>query len=103
MISVDIIYRQTLDNSDIIVTMNDLRVPPNSVEAERAVLGCIFLDSIGRSEDRVLDECRSQGVVAETFYNPANRIIYTVILEMIWKKKVMNKVIILPRDFQKRS
>lgn len=95
MISVDIIYRQTLDNSDIIVTMNDLRVPPNSVEAERAVLGCIFLDSIGRSEDRVLDECRSQGVVAETFYNPANRIIYAVILEMMMASKPVDALSVI--------
>ena len=55
--------------------MNDLKTPPNSVEAERAVLGSILLDTAGRDE-RVMDVCQSAGVVPETFYDPRNRTIY---------------------------
>ena len=62
--------------------MNDLKTPPHSAEAERAVLGSILLDTTGQSDDRVMDECRSRGIVPEAFYDPCNRAIYTVMLEM---------------------
>lgn len=52
------------------------------MEAERAVLGSILLDTTGRGEDRVMDECRSRGVVADAFYDPANKAIYSTMLEM---------------------
>ncbi len=59
--------------------MTDMKTPPNNVEAERAVLGCILLDTTGRDE-RVMDICQSAGVVAETFYDPRNRTIYSEML-----------------------
>ena len=62
--------------------MDDLKTPPHNLEAERAVLGSILLDTTGRSDGRVMDECRSRGVVAETFYDPGNRAIYAAMLEM---------------------
>ena len=52
------------------------------MEAERAVLGSILLNTTGRGEDRVMDECRSRGVVADAFYDPANKAIYSTMLEM---------------------
>lgn len=70
--------------------MNDLKTPPNNTEAERAVLGCILLDTAGRSDDRVMDECRSRGVVDETFFNPANRAIYSVMLSMSMASKPLD-------------
>ena len=62
--------------------MENFRTPPNSAEAERAVLGSILLDTTGRSDDRVMDECRTRGIVPEAFYHPANQTIYSVMLEM---------------------
>ena len=62
--------------------MDTMRVTPNSVEAERAVLGSILLDTANRGEDRVMDECRTRGIVAAAFYDPCNRAIYEVMLEM---------------------
>ena len=62
--------------------MDNLKIPPNSLEAERAVLGSILLDTTGRSDDRVMDACRARGVVPEAFYDPSNRAIYAMMLEM---------------------
>ena len=62
--------------------MNEMRTPPSNVEAERAVLGSILLDAVGRSGDRVMDVCLTGGVTAETFYDPRNRTLYGVMLEM---------------------
>ncbi len=70
--------------------MNDLKTPPNNVEAERAVLGSILLDTTGRSDDRVLDECRSRGVIPEVFYDPCNRAIYSEMLEMSMAMKPLD-------------
>ena len=70
--------------------MSDLKTPPNNVEAERAVLGSILLDTAGRSDDRVMDECRTRGVVPETFYDPCNRMIYGVMLEMSLASKPLD-------------
>ncbi len=59
-----------------------MKTPPHSTEAERAVLGCILLDTVGRSDDRVMDECRTRGVVPEAFYDPCNRLVYQTMLDM---------------------
>ena len=71
-------------------SMSDLKTPPNNVEAERAVLGSILLDTAGRSDDRVMDECRTRGIVPEAFYDPCNRAIYTVMLEMSMASKPLD-------------
>ena len=62
--------------------MQDLKTPPNNVEAERAVLGSIMLDTTGRSGDRVMDLCLTSGISPETFYDPRNRAIYAAMLAM---------------------
>ena len=62
--------------------MSELKTPPHNLEAERAVLGSILLDTTGRSDGRVMDECRSRGVVPETFYDPANRAIFMAMMAM---------------------
>ena len=75
--------------------MENLKTPPNSVEAERAVLGSILLDTTGRSDDRVMDECRTRGIVPEAFYDPANRSIYTVMLEMSMASKPLDALALI--------
>ena len=61
--------------------MNDMKTPPNNVDAERAVLGSILLDTTGRDE-RVMDVCQSAGVIPETFFDPRNRAIYKEMMTM---------------------
>ncbi len=61
--------------------MNDMKTPPNNIDAERAVLGSILLDTTGRDE-RVMDVCQSAGVVPETFFDPRNRAIYGEMMAM---------------------
>jgi len=62
--------------------MNDLKTPPNNIEAERAVLGSILLDATGSSGDRVMDLCASGGIIPDTFFDPRNRAIYAAMLDM---------------------
>ena len=59
-----------------------MKTPPNNVEAERAVLGSILLDTTGRSDGRVMDLCLTSQVAPETFYDPRNRVIYSAMLAM---------------------
>lgn len=54
-----------------------LRAPPSSIEAERGVLGSILLDS-----HRVMDICEENHVVAETFYDNRNQMIYETLRGM---------------------
>ena len=72
-----------------------MKMPPHNTEAERAVLGCILLDTVGRGEDRVMDECRSRGVVAESFYDPACRLVYQTMIEMNRASKPLDAVSIV--------
>ena len=62
--------------------MENFKTPPSNVEAERAVLGSILLDTTGRSGDRVMDLCLTGGISPESFYDPRNRAIYSAMIEM---------------------
>ena len=66
-----------------------MKTPPNSVEAERAVLGSILLDTTGRDE-RVMDVCQSSGVTPETFFDPRNRAIYAEMQRMARESKPLD-------------
>ncbi len=72
--------------------MQDFKTPPNNTDAERAVLGCILLDTTNRSGDRVMDICLSSGVTAESFYDPRNREIFGMMLEMNRASKPLDMV-----------
>ncbi len=75
--------------------MNDLKTPPHNLEAERAVLGSVLLDTTGHGDDRVMDECRTRGIVPESFYNPCNRAIYTVMQEMSLASKPLDALALI--------
>ena len=66
-----------------------MKTPPNSIEAERAVLGSILLDTTGRDE-RVMDVCQSAGVVPDTFFDPRNRAIYSEMQKMARESKPLD-------------
>ena len=53
------------------------RVPPHSVEAEEQLLSAILLDG-----GEMLDRADDAGIAAESFYVPANRVIYARLLAM---------------------
>jgi replicative DNA helicase len=53
------------------------RVPPQSEEAERAVLGAVLMDS-----ERVLDLCVERQIVPECFYHGWHRALYEFFLQM---------------------
>ena len=81
--------------SVIMGRMDNFKTPPSNVEAERAVLGSILLDTAGRSDDRVMDECRTRGIVPEAFYDPCNRAIYSVMLEMSMQSKPLDALALI--------
>jgi len=64
------------------------RVPPHSVEAEKAVLGSILLDP------RVLDDVATQ-LVADDFYVDAHRRIYARILEMHAENRTIDLMLLV--------
>ena len=72
--------------------MNDLKTPPHNSEAERAVLGAILLDATGRNSDRVFDECRSRGIISDTFYEPVNRVIYDTMNKLSLASKPIDAI-----------
>ena len=72
-----------------------LKMPPHSLEAERALLGSILLDANGRGEDRVMDECRGEGLTADAFYGPANRLIYATMTDMALHSKPLDALTLI--------
>jgi replicative DNA helicase len=61
------------------------RIPPHSEEAERGVLGSALLDA-----SRVLDLCVERRLSAESFYVPAHRLLYEILLGMLEKGKAVD-------------
>ena len=57
-----------------------LRTPPNSLEAERGVLGSILLE-VGH-DSRVLDLCIEKGITADAFVSTPHRLIFETLTEM---------------------
>ena len=53
------------------------RIPPHSEEAERGVLGSALIDA-----ERVVDLCIEKRLTPESFYAPAHRVLFEVLLEM---------------------
>ncbi|MCQ2368438.1 MAG: replicative DNA helicase [Kiritimatiellae bacterium] len=72
--------------------MNEVKTPPNSTEAERAILGAILVDTYGRNSDRVMDLCLSSSVTAAAFFNPRNRTIFAAMVEMNRLSKPLDPV-----------
>ena len=70
----------------------DIKTPPHSMEAERAVLGCIFLDTAGAGGERIMDLCLSEGLTADSFFDPRNRGIFATMLAMNRAGKPLDSV-----------
>ncbi len=61
---------------------DNMKTPPNNIEAERAVLGSVLLDTTSRNGDRVMDLCLTNGIGEESFFDPRNRVVYATMLAM---------------------
>jgi len=72
-----------------------MKTPPSSVEAERAVLGAILLDASTRSGDSIMDLCLSEGVGAETFFDPKNRLVFSEMLAMNRASKPLDAITLM--------
>ena len=70
-------------------------VPPHSLEAERAVLGAVLIDS--RAVDDVAEE-----VGADDFYSGAHATIFGLILEL-WQKNEPVDVVLLNEELARRG
>lgn len=53
------------------------RSPPHSAEAEEHVIACCLLDG-----EETIERCRSHRISAESFYFPANRLLFEVITDL---------------------
>lgn len=70
--------------------MNDLKTPPSNADAERAVLGSILLDTTSRNGDRVMDLCSMNRIVADSFFDPRNRVVYEAMTAMTRASKSLD-------------
>jgi replicative DNA helicase len=68
------------------------RVPPNSEEAERGVLGSVLLDPM-----KVMDLCIENQLSPESFYVPAHRVVFGVMLEMTKQGTVIDALTVAER------
>jgi len=68
------------------------RVPPHSEEAEQAVLGSVLIDAA-----RVLDICVESQLVGDSFYVPAHRVLYEMLLEMSSRGDVIDALTVSER------
>jgi replicative DNA helicase len=75
--------------------MNEIKTPPNNVEAEKAVLGAVLLDAVNKTGDKVIDICLSSGVNADTFFDPRNKIVYSTMLAMNRASKPLDAITLM--------
>lgn len=68
------------------------RVPPHSEEAERGVLGSILMDA-----DRVVDLAIEKRIRSESFYIPAHRILFEIILDLKEKGRPVDLLTVADR------
>ena len=76
-------------------TMQDMKTPPCNVEAERAVLGSIMLDTTSRNGDRVMDLCLTGGISPDAFFDPRNRTIYSAMLQLNRESKPLDSITLM--------
>ena len=71
------------------------KTPPCNIEAERAVLGSVLIDTTSRNGDRVMDLCLTGGIVEETFFDPRNRLVYSTMLTMNRQAKPLDPLTLI--------
>jgi len=68
------------------------RIPPNSEEAERGVLGCAMLEA-----QRVVDLAVERGIRPNAFYVPAHQELFELLLEMISENRPVDLLTVTER------
>lgn len=71
-----------LPSDEVVPFRTPDRSPPHSAEAEEHVIACCLLD-----EGSTLDRCLQAGLSTESFYFPANQVIFSTLKEMRKDKK----------------
>lgn len=78
--------------SGLRATVPSDRIPPHSVDAERAVLGCILQDA-----ERVMDVCVRSQLVSDSFYLQTHRLLFETLLELYNARKPVDFVTVATR------
>jgi replicative DNA helicase len=71
------------------VIKDGLKIPPNSDEAERGVMGSIML-----SPDASLDKCLEKGLTPDSFYMRHHRILFEQVCELSLTSRCMDAILI---------
>ena len=66
-----------------------LRTPPHSIEAEESRLACCLIDS-----GDTLTLARTSGVTAESFYEPAHRVVFESLCSMELSARPIDEVVL---------
>ena len=67
-----------------------LRTPPHSIEAEESLLACCLIDS-----GDTLTLARTSGVTAESFYEPAHRVVFESLCSMELSARPIDEIVLV--------
>lgn len=77
-------------------TLDDIKLPPHSIETEKALLSCILIDN------EVMYNIESYGINAKDFYSKEHQIIFEAIHGLFFARKTID-VVTLSEDLSKKK
>ncbi len=67
------------------------RIPPHSVEAEEGLLGSCLIDP----QQQIVSDCMEVGLQPDSFYKPAHKVIFQVIIDLFTQNKGLDEVSVM--------